>query len=432
MPPWVSRKRARSPSPVAAPPSKSAKGASKRAKPTLFDAVDAPTKKQKSVEESKKLLAELNADDDDDRSLSEADSDDFEDIPPAKRRKTTAGAEEDDGTEDEMDWEDAIPADSSAQPTPGPSAARPHHGIADVSFSLAEPGAIAEDQGIFIPGLGKKGPSKREKHIRLQSHCLHVQLLMWHNTIRSSWLNDGEVQRMLVDGLTEGVKREVTRWKEAMGTLSKEELVARKKVAAAAKSKGKKGKKGKGRDWHYDAEHAEQGVPNLSAGDPLLRLLKVLTAYWRKRFTITAPGLRKQGYKAVKRLRDEVKDWEKDKSNVEEHGERIESLAHLRKLAKECEGSRDVGAQLFVALLRGLGLDTRMVANLQPVGFGFSKSEEAYAKKPKKKPGTVEKVEVVSDSDVVEVKPKKSGGSKKTVKAQAKEKSTRKSGRGGQ
>ncbi|KAK0284947.1 hypothetical protein LTR35_000284 [Friedmanniomyces endolithicus] len=428
MPPWVSRKRARSPSPEPTPPSKSARPAAKPAKPTLFDTVDAPAKRRKTVEETKKLLDELNEDDD---SLSEADSEDFEDVPPAKRRKTVPATKyNDDGdSDDEMEWEDAIQNDSSAQPTQGPSTMLPELVIGDVSFSLKEDGGVA-DQGIHIPGLGKKGPSKREKFVRIQSHCLHVQSLMWHNTIRNSWLNDAEVQRTLVDGLAEGVKREVTRWKEAMGALSMEELVAKKK-AAAMKGRGKRKSKGKGRDWHFDAEHAEQGVPNLSAGDPLLRLLKVLTAYWRKRFAITAPGLRKQGYMAIKRLRDEVKDWEKSMEDVDEHGERIESLAHFRKLAKTCEGSRDVGAQFFAALLRGLGLDTRMVASLQPVGFGFSKTEEAYARRPKKKAGTVEKAEVMSDSDVVEVKLKK-GGSAKESKAKMKKKQqpARKPGRG--
>ncbi|KAK0916176.1 hypothetical protein LTR91_012146 [Friedmanniomyces endolithicus] len=430
MPPWVSRKRAPSPVPVPTPPSKGARPAAKPAKPTLFDAVDAPAKRRKTVEETKKLLDELNEDDDDDDSLSEADSDDFEDVPPAKRRKTVPATthEHDGDSDDEMDWEDAIQNDSSAQPTPGPSAVVQELEIGDVSFSLKEDGGVA-DQGIHIPGLGKKGPSKREKFVRIQSHCLHVQSLMWHNSIRNSWLNDVEVQRTLVDGLAEGVKREVTRWKEAMGTLSMDELVAKKK-AAAVKGKGKRKIKGKGRDWHYDAEHAEQGVPNLSAGDPLLRLLKVLTAYWRKRFAVTAPGLRKQGYMAIKRLRDEVKNWEKSKGDVEEHGERIESLAHFRKLAKTYEGSRDVGAQLFAALLRGLGLDTRMVASLQPVGFGFSKTEEAFARRPKKKAGTVEKAEVMSDSDVVEVTSKK-GGSVKESKAELKKKQpARKPGRG--
>lgn len=437
MPPFVARKRARSSSPAAAPVSAKGKAAAKpakRSKRTAFDAVDAPTQKQKTIEENRKLLDELNGDDDDE-SLSEADSDDFEDVPPAKRRKTSpvedVGVDEEEEEEDEMDWEDAM-----HQPTLGTSTAQAEREIADVSFTIQEDGSYV-DPGVSIPGLSKKGPSKRERQARIQTHCLHVQALMWHNTVRNSWLNDKEVQKLLVDGLTEGVKREVTRWREAMGMLSKEELEAKKK-AAAAKGKGKRGRKGKeksGRDWSYEAEHQEQGVPNLSAGDPLLRLLKVLTAYWRKRFTITAPGLRKQGFMPLRRLREEIKGWEKSRGDAEEHGERIESVDQFRKLARKCEGSRDVGAQLFAALLRGLGLETRMVVNLQPSGFGWSKGEEADENKLKKKDGKAEKAESDSEAESQDAQEKvkpKAGAAKKT-KAKLKngnEKPTRQSSRG--
>ncbi|KAK5111658.1 hypothetical protein LTR62_004763 [Meristemomyces frigidus] len=424
MPPHVSRKRSRSPL-TAHTPRSNDKPATRPTKVSLFDTIDAPAKRRKTVEENKQLLAELNADDDEsDGILSEADSDDFEDVPVAKRRKTEAisgdDEVEDESDDDGMDWEDV--AQQSVQPIAGPSTLPE---LADVSFTLKDDGEMM-DEGLTVPGA-KKGPSKKEKMVRYLSHCVHVQALLWHNTIRNGWLNDKQVQKTLVEGLTEGVKREVTRWREAMGTLSKEELQA-KKQAAAAKSKGKKGRKGRdkgnGRDWNYDAEHAEQGVPNLSAGDPLLRLLKVLTAYWRKRFTITAPGLRKQGYMSVKRARDEIKHWQHNKQDAEEHGERIESIQQLRQCAKVCEGSRDVGAQLFVALLRGLSLDTRMVVNLQPLGLGFGKAEDINTKKAKVK---IALDEVVDDSDVVEVVSKKAKLGKTVAK---KEKPARTSGRG--
>ena len=431
MPPSGFRKRLRSNSPAPTPQKK-------KAKKSLFEAADAP-KQKKSLEENRKLLQELDDDDEDDASsLSEADSDDFEDVPPAKKQKTGHASapkgNNEDEDEDEMDWEDAIQPGSSTQATPGTD--KPEREIGDLSISVNEDGSYVEP--LVSISTTKKGPSKRERQIRIQSHCLHVQSLMWHNTVRNSWLNDGEVQKALIDGLTEGVKNEVQRWKEAMGMLSKEELDAKKKAAAAKhKDKGKKGAKSKGgRDWNYDAEHAEQGVPNLSGGDPLLRLLKVLTAYWRKRFTVTAPGLRKQGYKPLRRLRDEIRAWEKDHRDVEESGERIESIQDFRQLAKKCEGSRDVGAQLFCALLRGLGIETRIVANLQPVGFGWSKGEEADAKKSKKKDGQPTNVEPEPESED-EVKPKgpakiTGGNAKKSKAPLKKEKPTRKSSRGGQ
>jgi xeroderma pigmentosum group C-complementing protein len=390
MPPFVSTKRDRSESPAQdSPPAKKKavakpKPTQKLEKKTLFDAADELGKKQGSSEKAKKFLEGLN-NDDDESSLSEADSDEFEDVPAVKRRKTTTGDSDDDedsDDDDEMDWQDAFqqPGDSASTPV---AALRDEREIRDIRV-------VVKDDGTYVPEItvsgGKKGPSKRGRRARVQTHCLHVQFLMWHNTIRNSWINDKEVQKTLVDGLPDGVKREVTRWRESMGMLTKEELEAKKK-AAAARNKKKGGKKGKdtarGRDWSYNASHLEQGVPDLSRGDPILRLLKILTAYWRKRFAVTAPGLRKEGYKPLRRLRDEVGHWEKNKSDTEGHGERIETIKDFRKAAKACEGSRDVGAQLFVALLRGLSLETRIVANLQPAGFGWSKAEEADPKSVK-------------------------------------------------
>ncbi|KAM0697826.1 hypothetical protein Q7P36_002680 [Cladosporium allicinum] len=389
MPPFVSTKRDRSESPAQnSPPAKKKaiakrKPTQKQEKKTLFDAADELGKKQGSSEKAKKFLEGLN--DDDESSLSEADSDEFEDVPAVKRRKTTAGdsEDEDEDDEDEMNWQDAFQQQGDSASTPA-AASVVEPVIEDISARVTVDGTYVPE--ITVSGA-KKGPSKRERMVRLQTHCLHVQYLMWHNTVRNSWLNDKEVQKTLVDGLPDGVRREVTRWRESMGMLTKEELEAKKK-AAAARNKKKGGKKGKdtarGRDWSYNASHLEQGVPDLSRGDPLLRLLKILTAYWRKRFAVTAPGLRKEGYKPLRKLRDEVGHWEKNKSDTEGHGERMDTIKDFREAAKACEGSRDVGAQLFVALLRGLSLETRIVANLQPAGFGWSKAEEADDKSAKK------------------------------------------------
>ncbi|KXL44382.1 hypothetical protein M433DRAFT_261475 [Acidomyces richmondensis BFW] len=374
MPPFVPRKRQRSTSPVATSPTSSKPPIQKRAKPTLFDALDALPRQQKDIEQSKQQLEELN--NADQASSSEADSDEFEDIPPGKRRMPIRAEEENEDTEDDEDaleWEDAI-----HQTVPSTKSDHMDPEIGDVTLSMKEDGSFV-DPGVSVPGLSKKGPSKRERFIRFQTHCVHVQALLWHNTIRNSWLNDKELQQTLVEQLPDGVKREIDRWKAAMGISSKEELKERKQATASKSERRKRERKPKnctGRDWNCEAEHAEQGVLNLSTGDPLFRLLKVITAYWRKRFTITAPGLRKQGYLPLNILRDKIKHWENNKDDLS-HGERIENIEHFRKLAHNCEGSRDVGAQLFAALLRGIGIETRLVANIQPSGFGWSKSEEA-------------------------------------------------------
>lgn len=77
--------------------------------------------------------------------------------------------------------------------------------------------------------------------------------------------------------------------------------------------------------------------------------------------------------------------------------------------------SRDVGAQLFTALLRGLGIEARMVANLQCLGFGWNKLEDADPEKEDKL------AEEVSTAKKTPKKPKANGSnaSKKGQQATA-------------
>ena len=49
--------------------------------------------------------------------------------------------------------------------------------------------------------------------------------------------------------------------------------------------------------------------------------------------------------------------------------------------AKKREGSRDVGAQLFCALLRSVGVDARLTCSLQPLPFhAYSKTQPTQSK----------------------------------------------------
>jgi xeroderma pigmentosum group C-complementing protein len=438
MPPFGFRKPESSASQASARQGKKAdtttKASLRKSRPTLFEDADATSKRNGTVQENRKFLDDLD-DDDEDSALSDVDSDEFEDVPSAKRRKTGPSkivtiAEDED---DEMDWEDAIPAaTSSTAMTPSTSKIQDDE-IGDISVSMNEDGSYIEP--VVSAGLTKKGPSKRERQIRIQTHCLHVMALMWHNTVRNSWLNDKEVRNILVDGLPDGVQCEVKKWRGLMGSV-RGEAVATDAEPTPAKWKGKgkgkqakKGKKSDGRDWNTAAQ--SQATTNEQATNAFLRLLKVLTAYWRKRFTVTAPGIRKQGYKDLRRLQNEIKAWEKNHHDTEEHGERIENLQDFRKLAKECEGSRDTGNQLFAALLRGLGMEVRMVANLQPAGIGWSKAEEADAKKDKQSEPKTESAESDPEDEIKSAPTKPSSNTKKKGKEGLKaEKPTRKSSRG--
>ncbi|KAH0340575.1 Rad4-domain-containing protein, partial [Aureobasidium melanogenum] len=418
MPPFVPRKR-RSPSPEAPPAKRRETARGKKApvdkkptKPTkpkssVFDAIDTLNTKA-TAEEAKNFFASVGKgdsddDDDDDASSSDDDDHDFEDVPMNQAPK-----EQDDG--EDIDWEDAIPAqedkvdDDSA--------------IQDINISINEDGSVQAIAAAEQQAKAKKGPSKRERQARIRAHCIHVQTLLFHNAVRNSWLNDAELHKILLDSLSQGVKDEIDRWKINMGM---------KQPPPKKKQKGKTKGNSKGRDWGQDADRLEPGVPNLSSGDPLLRLLKVLTAYWKKRFNVTAPGIRKQGYLPQRLITYEIKAWAKNKSNFERHGERIENIDEFRKCAKECRGSRDVGAQLFTALIRAIGIESRMVASLQPTGFGWTKVEEGEIKKQPQTTST-NPVEISDDeSDLAEsLKPKSKAKAKKPLKT---EKPARKSAR---
>lgn len=134
------------------------------------------------------------------------------------------------------------------------------------------------------------------------------------------------------------------------------------------------------RDWGATSDHVESTTPNLSAGDPLLRLMKYLSAFWKAKFRVIAPCLRKRGYLSPATLQAEIQAWKDGGSDPNAFGERVESLEVFRTMARKCHGSRDVGQQLFTALIRGLGIEARMVASLQPAGFGWSHVEEGKAK----------------------------------------------------
>ncbi|TGO72720.1 hypothetical protein BELL_0425g00080 [Botrytis elliptica] len=382
MPPFLPRKRLRSSSPESDPkpgPSKqqnkgkkvkSSKATLRKA--TLFDDLDAGAK---SPEDTEAILRKIQAtDEDDESSLSSLSDEEFEDVPNTNRQPNDGATENEDEDEDEdIEFEDV-----DTNITDKPSANIP---TGDLELTLTKETRIS----LTNPLGTKKGPSKIERGIRMATHKVHVQMLMWHNAIRNSWLCDKELQDILVGNLPETILREIEKWRKDSGLQSK--------VEDTPKSKGKgKGKATKGkndvrsqRDWGQPAERQEAGEINMSRGDPMFRLLKLLMHYWKQRFRIVAPGLRKIGYMSLERLDQELKGYQKDEHDVERHGERIINIHEFKRCAKTMSGSRDVGAQLFTSLLRGIGIESRMVASLQPVGFGWNKNEDAVEKKDKKR-----------------------------------------------
>lgn len=378
MPPHVPRKHLRTPSPAngnrVAKKSRKAKGGDNSATPvvnvpvrktTVFDDLDAAPK-TRSAEKTKSAIQQMQDDEDESSSLSSLSDAEFEDVPAPKRQKRSHASEAEEDS-DNVEFED-VPSHEH-QPDPMPSG--------DLELTLYQ------DKRVALAGdTGKKGPSKREKAIRIATHCMHVQFLLWHNAIRNSWLCDEEVQAIMISHLPPRLWDEVDRWRRNSGldipeVQPKTVTKGKANIKGKGKGKGKQAASRPARDWSDAADRLEKGVPDMSHGDPILRLMKCLLSWWKQRFRITSPGLRRWGYMDVRRLAKLRESFEKDEHDPERHGERIRNIGEFRRHAQDCTGSRDVGAQLFTALLRGLGLEARIVTNIQSLGFGWSKIEEA-------------------------------------------------------
>ena len=397
MPPFIPRKRLRPLTPEAGPstssnshPARNDKSKSVTIPPrkrTLADELDAGTGPKRTAEQSKALLEKLaSGDDDDESSLSSFSDDDFEDVPRAKRQKVQ------DDSDDDVEFEDVQLENFQTSAVPGPSGPAPS---GDLELTLKRDPRIS----LTNPHGTKKGPSKIEREIRISTHQLHVQCLMLHNSIRNEWLCDTEVQETLVKQLPASIMQAVGQWRLDSGLLQKEpDNPKRRRKGKEKDVKDKKSDARSQRDWGEPAERLESGQVNMSGGDPILRLMRLLMIHWKQRFRITAPGSRKVGYMSLERLDEEMKIFRRA-HDPELHGERIRDINEFRKCAEALEGSRDVGAQLFTALLRGLGIETRMVANLQPLGFGWSQNEEASEKNPRR---LKEKKPIVDDEDFSE------------------------------
>lgn len=367
MPPFIPRKRRHSSPAIDAPATKQVR------KESLFETVD-NAGASSTLKDNRNFLESLNAADME-SSLSDVSTYELDDLRPSKKCKASGDYEERE-EEEETDWEDAMHPD-----TPNLHNSS-HDSIGTLELTL-ENGARAG--ALLNLHDKKKGLSKIERKIRISTHCMHVQFLLYHNLVRSGWACDTEVQWILVGQVPTGVKKEIEKWRVSSGLSAQTKPEKSPSLMHGRSTKRRRGGASENersrRDWGTPAERLEGGIPNLSRGDPLIRLLKVLAAYWKKRFTITAPGLRKQGYKSLTQLETEIASFKTDPHDPGIHGERLESVHDLRDLAKRCEGSRDIGAQLFTALIRGLGIEARLVASIQPIGFGWGKGEEAAVKR---------------------------------------------------
>ncbi|KAE8453218.1 hypothetical protein EG329_011285 [Mollisiaceae sp. DMI_Dod_QoI] len=178
----------------------------------------------------------------------------------------------------------------------------------------------------------RKVVSKAEKVARLEIHKMHVLCLLSHLDRRNDWVNDPDTKetlRRLLDKKTLSFLR------------------------------------------------PRSDLSQFSQTESLKRGLDQACVMWRTKFKITARGMRR----AL---------WAEDDEDLENYAplddtDAVYEKSDFQEAAKKLKGSRDLGAQLFCALLRSADVETRLVSSLQPLSFnaGGPPMPRAPVKKPR-------------------------------------------------
>ncbi|POR37283.1 DNA repair protein rhp41 [Tolypocladium paradoxum] len=163
-------------------------------------------------------------------------------------------------------------------------------------------------------GERRKPITKEERERRIDIHRAHLLCLLSHVTRRNHWCNDAKVQESLRPHLTD----------RAVNYLN-------------------------------PGSH----LPQFGQAESLKNGLKLSAEVWKTKFEVRERGLRRALWAEDQ---EQLKDYETP-------GEMDSCLdrADFRDAAQKLQGSRDVGAQLFCALLRSVGVRTRLVCSLQPL-----------------------------------------------------------------
>ncbi|KAF5004318.1 hypothetical protein FDECE_9166 [Fusarium decemcellulare] len=183
--------------------------------------------------------------------------------------------------------------------------------------------------------------SREERKIRTDVHKAHLLCLLSHAARRNHWCNDSRAQDSLRPHLTDKMVKFLT---------------------------------------------PGINLSQFSRTESLKNGLKQVEGVWKTKFEVTERGLRRALWAEEP---DHLKDYEPP-SDMESCLDRQD----FREAAKKLQGSRDVGAQLYCALLRSVGVQARLVCSLQPLACS-SGAPTLQKPKPSKAPTKAAKNEQV-------------------------------------
>ncbi|KAK1836633.1 Rad4-domain-containing protein [Podospora conica] len=242
-------------------------------------------------------------DDDDD---DDDDDIEFEDVPAPVIQTITREEDEDDDEDiefEDVDISTAGPSASSAVPASG--------NVKELSLNLtAQKEAMTSQRAVER----RKAISREEKERRADIHKMHILCLLSHVERRNWWCNDTKVQAIL---------------KPLLNPKTIGQLNPRPSLNQFGKT-----------------ESLKTGLTEASN-------------VFRAKFRITERGMRRALWPEDE---EQLKDYK-----LPDDAETTHDKDDFLEAAMSLEGSRDVGAQLFCALLRSVGLKTRLVCSLQPL-----------------------------------------------------------------
>ncbi|KAI1141552.1 Rad4-domain-containing protein [Hypoxylon sp. FL0543] len=254
---------------------------------------------------------------------------------PKTPNPAVATSSEDVDDEDDIQFEDVPPPVATAQTVYRDSEEEEDDDddlqFEDVDFSFAAPNLDAaeddsKDLELNFSAQTTEGPrktvdrrkpiSKAEKDRRIEVHKMHLLCLLAHVARRNRWCNDEAVQNTMRTMLT---KKMVT--------------------------------------YLNPGTHLSQ----FGRANSLKEGLQQVGSMYRTKYQITERGIRRA-------LWAENEEYLENYSLPDDTESTLEKADFL-EVAKSLSGSRDVGAQLYCALLRSAGVEARLVCSLQPLGF---------------------------------------------------------------
>jgi xeroderma pigmentosum group C-complementing protein len=252
------------------------------------------------------------------------------DVAPANGRvlQTVIDSDESDGSDEE--WEDALVDGNDTDDQDDVGLVTPQ--VADISITIG--GSKSEGQPTKNR-VRRRAITSVDKKKRLDIHKMHVLCLLYHVHRRNAWCNDLRVQSAL---------RKLVPPKTLLNLVPNPDLT------------------------------------QYSASKRFIDGMNEMKMLWSKRFKLTAQGMYKP-------------KWAEADTNVRPFSDFDElddpmDKDDFRRTAYSLQGSQDVSTQLFCALLRGIGIEARLVCSLQPLPFA-SLAQPSTPQKPNMQKNTI-------------------------------------------